>query len=120
METHHKHAKINTNLVRIQKEIEENIKITQDLKMKRKEVRIKKFMSWTARPHPQLLVEIQGVLLQGHQWGHLDRGRPLREAVGAYRQTPKSTRPSNLPERLYCKYPGAAWSLLYEPPLTPG
>jgi hypothetical protein len=37
METHYKHAKISTNLVRIQKEIEENIKITQDLEMKRKE-----------------------------------------------------------------------------------
>ena len=39
METHHKHVKTNSKLVRVQKVIERNTKITQDLEMKRKEVK---------------------------------------------------------------------------------
>ena len=78
------------------------------------------FKCWTVRPR-SVMVESQEALLQGHQLGHPNRGGSLWEAAGACHQTPpRNTRPSNLVERLRCKCRGAAWSLSFEPGLTPG
>ena len=84
-------------------------------------MKTKGFKRWMARPPRLIMVEALKDLLQGRRLGLPDMGGFLGEATEACHQTPaRSTKPSNLAERLRYKCRGAAWSLLSKPELIPG